>query len=169
MRDREAINRFCAFKILGADDYRSGDMDGFLGRSLEHMNASSGADLTDLLKAFSHSMSLNSTLFGRHAFRKSIRDDEPAARRSIINISMFDVFSVLFAELPQNLNARDKREIKGAVIALIEDHDFSLSISFSTNSNREVHTRLIWRLRRCRSISYDRRCHITQLQMPRNA
>ena len=37
MRDREFVNRFCAFQLLPLDDYR-GDMDDFLARALKHMN-----------------------------------------------------------------------------------------------------------------------------------
>ena len=37
MRDREFVNRFCAFQLLPLDDYR-GDMDDFLARALKYMN-----------------------------------------------------------------------------------------------------------------------------------
>ena len=37
MRDREFVNRFCAFQVLGAEAYRD-DMDAFLARSLQKMN-----------------------------------------------------------------------------------------------------------------------------------
>jgi len=35
MRDREALNRFCAFSIIGWPDYKSGDMDSFLAEAPE--------------------------------------------------------------------------------------------------------------------------------------
>ena len=35
MRDREAVNRFAAFHIFGADAYGNGDMDDFLARAIE--------------------------------------------------------------------------------------------------------------------------------------
>ena len=38
MRDREFVNRFCAFQLLNVDDYR-GDMDEFLAKALEKMNS----------------------------------------------------------------------------------------------------------------------------------
>ena len=37
MRDREFINRFCAFQILRLEDYR--DMDDFLASCLKKMNS----------------------------------------------------------------------------------------------------------------------------------
>lgn len=33
MRDREFVNRFCAFEILGVDEYK--EMDGFLAEALK--------------------------------------------------------------------------------------------------------------------------------------
>src|SRR5580692_8060945 len=38
MRDREAVNRFCAFAIVGWQHYRSAEMDSFLAEALEAMN-----------------------------------------------------------------------------------------------------------------------------------
>ncbi|MDM8524445.1 hypothetical protein QUF80_13840 [Desulfococcaceae bacterium HSG8] len=44
MRDREAINRFCAFRLLGYKRYR-GNMDSFLAECLEEMNNISSDEL----------------------------------------------------------------------------------------------------------------------------
>src|SRR6185437_6637276 len=41
MRDREAINRFCSFYLLGWHSYKSGEMEPFLASGLEVMNAMS--------------------------------------------------------------------------------------------------------------------------------
>ena len=38
VRDREALNRFCAFSIIGWTEYKSGDMDSFLAEALKRMN-----------------------------------------------------------------------------------------------------------------------------------
>ena len=40
MRDREAINRFAGFYLLGPKSYENGDMDGFLARTIEKLNRS---------------------------------------------------------------------------------------------------------------------------------
>jgi hypothetical protein len=44
MRDREFVNRFCAFQLLPIDEYR-GDMDGFLAQALKKMNNLGEKDL----------------------------------------------------------------------------------------------------------------------------
>jgi hypothetical protein len=94
MRDREAINRFCAFYMIGPENYPD-DMDDFLADSLKAMNERSESDRADLHARFSASMHLNHEVFGVHAFRKHTRDQQ---RRGILNLSLFDVFSVGFAQ-----------------------------------------------------------------------
>lgn len=63
MRDREAINRFCAFRLIGLERYVSGDMDGFLGETLECMNLTSEDKLFELHSLFERSMQNNFALF----------------------------------------------------------------------------------------------------------
>ena len=48
MRDREFVNRFCAFQVLGADQYQRGDMDDFLARCLIRMNEMNDTELSEL-------------------------------------------------------------------------------------------------------------------------
>lgn len=141
MRDREAINRFCAFYDTGRDDYHGGDMDAFLGRALERLNEASDERRAFLMDAFRQSMRLNSDLFGRHAFRKSLAETEPDAYRTVVNIALFDVCSVLFAEAsPASIEAR-RDEIRAAFRSLVQDEQFKHAITYSTNSTRQVRMR----------------------------
>jgi len=140
MRDREAINRFCAFRIYTADAYRA-DMDSFLGRTLESMNEWPTENLTSLRSEFDKSMALNRKLFGSHAFRKSLVEDNQNVRRSILNIALFDVCSVFFAEVPKSITPRHEEKIKRAFLNLLRRDDFVFSISYSTNSTYQVRTR----------------------------
>ena len=48
MRDREAINRFCAFKLLGRKNYTSGDMDTFLAQGLRQLTSLTDVARSDL-------------------------------------------------------------------------------------------------------------------------
>ena len=95
MRDREVINRFCAFRLLGYSEYK-GDMDDFLAKTLEHMNQLDETELDRLGRGFRRSMRNNNLLFGRHAFRKSLASQYDS--RSVINIALFDVCSVALAD-----------------------------------------------------------------------
>lgn len=140
MRDREAINRFCAFYLLGESSYRSGDMDEFLARALKHMN-DNARELGLLSEKFAHSMNANRWLFAEHAFRKSLARDEEFAARSVLNIALFDVFSVLLADYEiKNLKAC-ANELRDAARLLIDDPAFKHSITYSTNSTKQVYAR----------------------------
>jgi hypothetical protein len=141
MRDREVINRFCAFHLLGWESYAAGDMDGFLASALERMNESTSDQLDALDQAFRQSMRLNSMLFGQHAFRKSLAAPDADAFRTVINIAMFDVFSVLFATLNPNLVEREAAPLRETVRDLLGSDEFNRSLTYSTNSTRQVRAR----------------------------
>lgn len=141
MRDREAINRFAAFRLLGWRAYENGDMDGFLGEALKQMNRMPVQELEALEAAFLRSMRVNALLFGRHAFRKSLREQTQAAYRSIINIALFDVLSVLMANIDLAEAKIVRTDLVGAVTDLLADRQFDYSITNSTNSTVRVQDR----------------------------
>ncbi|MDE0157289.1 MAG: DUF262 domain-containing protein [Gammaproteobacteria bacterium] len=58
MRDREFVNRFCAFQLLGLDKYR-GDMDVFLAECLRHMNRMEVTGLARLSEELRRSLANN--------------------------------------------------------------------------------------------------------------
>jgi hypothetical protein len=142
MRDREAINRFCAFHLLGEDAYR-GDMDKFLALALEKMHEPN-TDLVLLQEVFMNSMRINQFLFHDHAFRKSLVKfigPQKWPDRSILNIALFDVCSVIFANLEYDLIQENVGDVLVAIRELFDDPDFVNSITYSTNSTRQVQTR----------------------------
>lgn len=140
MRDREAINRFCAFHILGEGSYKSGDMDDFLARALKIMNENPKI-LDNLTEQFIHSMNANRYLFGDHAFRKSLAKREEFAPRSVLNIALFDAFSVLLVNYSAESIKDNAELIKEKTKELIENPTFIHSITYSTNSTKQVHNR----------------------------
>lgn len=147
MRDREAINRFCAFHMLGWEGYR-GDMDAFLARSLEAMNDSEPGTLDALKLAFDRAMTINHGLFGRHAFRKSLMAGDQDAPRTVINIALFDVCSTLLAMVPdRDLPPSDAEEVRRRMADLIGNDEFSNAVTYSTNSTRQVRSRFEMALR----------------------
>ena len=142
MRDREVVNRFCAFYLLGWADYR-GDMEGYLATALKTMNDMSEADLAQLRKRFERSLQSNRNLFDEHAFRKSLASDGAEAGRNIFNISLFEVCAVLLARLSEEAtpDSEPGRKIRKALIELIGKDEFSFAITYSTNSTRSVQAR----------------------------
>jgi hypothetical protein len=139
MRDREAINRFCAFLLLQPEAYR-GDMDAFLADALLRMNSLTTDRLQDLRRIFDASMRLNRELFGEHAFRKSLSALGAAPKRQVLNIALFDVCSVLLANNGHRIasNSRAIEAVKHALAALIQTKDFATAITYSTNSTKAV-------------------------------
>lgn len=142
MRDREAINRFCAFYLLGESSYRSGDMDEFLARALKCMNDST-QELGLLSEKFAHSMNANRWLFKEHAFRKSLARTEEFAVRSVLNIALFDVFSVVLADYAKENIKECANELREAAQLLIDDPEFNHAITYSTNSTKQVYARFM--------------------------
>lgn len=140
MRDREAINRFCAFYLLGEDNYKSADMDDFLARGLKYMTENSN-ELENLSKVFAHSMQANRYLFKEHAFRKSLAKEESYAARSVLNIALFDVFSVLLTEYTKDEIESRANGLREMSRALINEDEFNHAITYSTNSTKQVHYR----------------------------
>lgn len=140
MRDREAINRFCGFYLVGEEKYVGGDMDAFLARTLEKMQKGS-VDLDQLLSSFVHSMEANRYLFREHSFRKSLARHQEYASRTVLNIALFDVCSVLFADIEMGIVKANAEALREAFANLIEDNDFNHAITYSTNSTRQVKRR----------------------------
>lgn len=140
MRDREVINRFCAFYLLGYDSYK-GDMEDFLALALKRMNELSDDELNQLMVLFEKSMFLNNKIFGEHAFRKSAGSPVAYASRTIINVSLFDVFSVIFAKNSVVFDSFERDELSVFMYRLLSNDDFNNAISYSTNSARQVRKR----------------------------
>lgn len=139
MRDREAINRFCAFFLLGWERYNSGDMDAFLAEALTKMNTM--GDLSQLTERFQVALMRNEELFGQHAFRKSLVEVNENAHRSVLNISLFEVLMVGLARCSMQAFEQAADEIEFSIIDLLANGNFLHAVTYSTNSTRQVHER----------------------------
>lgn len=141
MRDREAINRFCSFLLFGVEGYRqsSSDMDAFLARALKSINTQSDKWIAERLTTpFQRSMRNNYRIFERHAFRKH---SDPNASRTVINIALFDVYSVLMTRYSEEFVATHAEEFHQRFYSLMATPEFQVSITYSTNDRRRVEAR----------------------------
>ena len=134
MRDREFINRFCAFQLLGPKSYR-GDMDRFLADCLKRMNEMTEEDLLRLSKELERSLEKNYTLFDRHAFRKHKPDQK---RRNTINASLWDVMSTGLSHYEAEHVQAHAESLRRAIYELLADKDFDAAITLGTSSTRSV-------------------------------
>jgi hypothetical protein len=137
MRDREFVNRFCAFRLHPLDEYK-GDMDEFLAAALRKMNKLISEEITNLSNEFRRSLSNNYKVFGKHAFRK--HDSEQQAR-SVLNASLWDVMSTGLANHPEREVERRAEELRAAFYPLMKDSEFIDSITYSPNSTNKVRKR----------------------------
>lgn len=135
MRDREFVNRFMAFHVLGLNEYK-GDMDQFLADALKEISTYEPEQIEVLKKDFITSMKANYKFFGKFAFRKHKKGQ---TTRNVINAALFDVFSIAFVN--QAINEADKNEILNKFYELQENDDFQSSITYSTNGIRQVNMR----------------------------
>ena len=137
MRDREFINRFCAFQIFDLTSYR-GDMDQFLAECLIKMNDFDDIALEILSTQFRRALKNNIIVFGKHAFRQH----EPRQHhRSVLNASLWDVMSTGLSKYPSEAIKRCSGQIRETVFKLFSDSDFVTSITQGTSHTRKVYYR----------------------------
>lgn len=136
MRDREFVNRFCAFQLLPLDGYR-GNMDDFLAKALNRMNDLDPPDLQRLSTEFLTSLRNNVQVFGEYAFKKSAA----AGRRGVFNAPLWDVMTTGLARYPEHLVEARADALKEAFHSLIADEWFIQSITSGTNDMWKVRYR----------------------------
>lgn len=138
MRDREFVNRFCAFQLLPVEEYK-GDMDDFLAQALKKMNALNQSDLSHLSDEFRRGLANNYEIFDRHAFRKHQNRQD---KRSALNASLWDVMSTGLSRYPEEIVKSHAEALRNAFYSLMDDHEeFVKAITYGTNASRQVRSR----------------------------
>jgi Protein of unknown function DUF262 len=134
MRDREFVNRFCAFQLNPLLEYK-GDMDDFLALSLKKMNRYDEDILDRISSEFRTSLENNYHVFGKHAFRKHSKSQDG---RSVLNASLWDVMSTGLSRHPKEIVQSHAEELRKGFYGLMEDSNFVDSITYSPSSTRKV-------------------------------
>ncbi len=137
MRDREFVNRFCAFWLLPLEAYR-GDMDDFLAEGLKDMNKLGKEDLGKLSAAFRCGLANNFKVFEKHAFRKHFEAQEG---RSVLNASLWDVMSTGLARYPEHVVEAHANDLRSQFYGLMEDDEFIKAITYGPNDTKRVRYR----------------------------
>ena len=137
MRDREFVNRFCAFRLLGLDQYR-GDMDDFLATGLRRMNRLTRSELCGLSSEFRRSLANNYLLFSRQAFRKHVSGQW---RRGVINASLWDVMTTGLARYTTDQVQAQVEPVREAVYRLLSEEAFEAAITYGPNGTPKVKLR----------------------------
>ncbi|MBX6722982.1 MAG: DUF262 domain-containing protein, partial [Dactylosporangium sp.] len=144
MGDREAVLRFCAFRLHDVEAYRAAEsMDAFLLKTtheLDDPKQVDDANLTKLQEDLRRAMRNAIVVFGQHAFRKWWGD--PSEPRNPINRPLFESWSVALADLDPEDVARRADKIRSAAKGLMEDNLFFDAITTSTGGHPKVAYRL---------------------------
>lgn len=135
MRDREFVNRFCAFQMLDLGTYR--DMDVFLADGLRMMN-NNPKHLIELSSQFRVSLENNYLLFGKHAFRKHELCQD---RRGVLNASLWDVMSTGLSRYSSGVIERNAEALLDAFYDLLAKEKFVDAITRGPNSPNQVKRR----------------------------
>lgn len=141
MADRELVLRFMAFLISRPNNYRTGNMDAFLGDAMRRLNITTASEREELKQVFYKAMRASRQLFGEYAFRKPKRE---GGNRRPINRALFETLSLNLALCTQEgideLIGR-KSEVLSRFDDLFTDWEFDAAISWATGSVDRVRKR----------------------------
>lgn len=137
MRDREFVNRFCAFQLLPIENYKD-DMDEWLAMALKKMNGLDEEILKQLSNEFQNSLGNNFYLFGEHAFRKHSPGQD---RRGVLNASLWDVMITGLARFAPEEVMKHAQVLKERFYHLVKHEKFVWSITYGPNSPDRVRYR----------------------------
>ena len=141
MRDREFVNRFCAFKLLSLDTYK-GDMDEWQARALKEMSCLDKTLLLKLSREFQNALQNNIILFNDYAFRKhDLAQQNRRDKRGFLNASLWDVMTTGLAEYSNYQVNQHENTLKERFYTLLKDPCFVASITNSPNSTKSVKNR----------------------------
>lgn len=142
MADRECVLRFVTFYDTPWEGYDANDLDGYLCRSMENINAMTLERRNLIFKDFKKAMQAAYDLFGQDAFRK--RKSREDSRRPISK-ALFEAWSVQLARCsPERIRELviKREEVIDCFLALMnQDSEFDNAISYSTGVPRRVKKR----------------------------
>jgi hypothetical protein len=142
MGDRECILRGLAFMLLTPDSYRAGELDSFLNRAMNEINALKDSEFRHLKVKFLRSLRTAKTIFGKHTFRKLYEDQKA---RSPLNKAIFEIWVVALSALSdaEAEEAISKRHaIKQRFSHLMTtDSRFNAAVSIGTGDSKKVRYR----------------------------
>ncbi|WP_282778020.1 DUF262 domain-containing protein [Phaeodactylibacter xiamenensis] len=140
MAGRELILRHLAFRRVGWRNYKP-PLRRFLDDEMEILERGITEELMMKIEELWNALNVANHIFEEHTFSKSLATD---SNRQRLNSSIFEVWSVLIAELNDDqkrslLNNEDK--VVSDFKELLLDNEFNKSISSSTSSKSNVTTR----------------------------
>ena len=141
MEDRDFVNRFVAFYIIGYENYEH-DLNSFMNMGMAALKNKTRTELDAIKVVFVKANELAFQIFQNDAYRKRVVDTD---RRRPINKALFDSLSVNLAKLTQKQveKVRKKKDLVRDKLILLMRNDSSFwdSISSGTGQKAKVRTR----------------------------
>lgn len=137
-KDRNFVNRFVSFYLLGYEENYQGDMNSFLTAGMKHLDEISGNERAQLKEAFDQSMKTCYKIFGQDCFRKRYNDKD---KRSPISKTLFDSIGVNIALLEneqRKILVQKEAQFKELLKKLMSDKKFHKSITSGTATKSKV-------------------------------
>jgi hypothetical protein len=143
MLDRDFVNRFLCFYLLGVENYGSEnfgkDLDTYMSMAMSSINDKTELEIEKIKSDFIESMELCKYIFEEEAFRKVYQSFE---RLPPINKAIFDTLSVQFGLLnsQERVKLKSKKdEMKSGLKNLLANDDkFFTSVTSSTGDKNRV-------------------------------
>lgn len=143
MLDRDFVNRFLCFYLLGIENYGTKeygqDLDTFMSKAMASIYTKSAEELQKIRDDFAKAMTLSKTIFGREAFRKVYYKYD---RLPPINKAIFDAIATQFALLDStkaDALKQHKAQFKKALLERLKnDPAFFISVTSSTGDRNRV-------------------------------
>lgn len=133
MKDREAVLRCLAFRVLDYEKDYTGSMDSFLEKAMRELNKMSDIKIQDLEKEFLKIMKDLTVVFGNRNFR--IYDDYTRGR---INIAVMESVYLCMCKAFDKHQAIENCELEKRYEKLIRNSDYLFSVRNSTSSKSKV-------------------------------
>ena len=133
MKDREAVLRCLAFRVLDYEKDYTGSMDSFLEKAMRALNKMSDIKIQDLEKEFLKIMRDLTVVFGNRNFR--IHDDYTRGR---INIAVMESVYLCMCKASDKHQIIDNSELANRYEKLICNGDYLFSVRNSTGSKSKV-------------------------------
>jgi hypothetical protein len=140
MEDRDFATRFVSFYLINYRNYEP-NLDTFLNSGMAKIRELDEIEISTLKKNFENSMRLAFDVFGNDAFRKRFNASDA---RKPINKALFEVLSVLFAQLNEQQRVRlmcRKTVFKEKFILLHNNLNFLRAITQGTAMKESVFKR----------------------------
>ena len=136
MKDREAVLRCLAFRVLDYKTEYKNDMDAFLGKAMECLNKMNPVDIQRYKEEFKCAMEVTYEFFDKENFRLPTE-----STRGRINIALIESISYFFAENTRDFLHKNKQKILENYEELLKHSEYVDAVRVSTGDTRRVNAR----------------------------